>query len=157
MLWESDRLIKCDSEKRMIDEQLRAVVAPVADALALSSSPFRRSVEAGQTEVHEFLIPGLLPAGLQQRRRMPHVWNDLYHVIVRLILLTETLGAKMGEVIRFIPKSERDRTRLIREARAIYDSIFPATDPVSAQHERVQASHAIGGANAHPNGGRLLS
>jgi hypothetical protein len=30
----------------------------------------------------------------------------------------------MGEVIRFIPKSERERARLIREARAIYDSIF---------------------------------
>jgi hypothetical protein len=62
----------------------------------------------------------------------------------------------MGEVIRFIPKSERERARLIREARAIYDSIFPVADPVSEQ-QRVQASHAISGANAHPNGGSLLS
>ena len=31
----------------------------------------------------------------------------------------------MGEVVRFIPKSELDRARLIREARAIYESIFP--------------------------------
>jgi hypothetical protein len=31
----------------------------------------------------------------------------------------------MGEVVRFIPKSELERVRLIREARAIYDSIFP--------------------------------
>lgn len=31
----------------------------------------------------------------------------------------------MGEVIRFIPKAELERARLIREARAIYDSIFP--------------------------------
>jgi hypothetical protein len=31
----------------------------------------------------------------------------------------------MGEVIRFIPKSELERARLVREARAIYDSIFP--------------------------------
>ncbi|MDR3469540.1 MAG: hypothetical protein P4M07_26720 [Xanthobacteraceae bacterium] len=38
----------------------------------------------------------------------------------------------MGDVIRFIPKSERERLRLIREARAIYDSIFPPADPVSA-------------------------
>ena len=52
---------------------LVAVVAPIADALALSSSPSRRSLEARQTKVHEFLIPGLLPAGLQQRRRIPHV------------------------------------------------------------------------------------
>jgi hypothetical protein len=37
----------------------------------------------------------------------------------------------MGEVIRFVPKSERERDRLIREARAIYDSIFPA-DPVDS-------------------------
>ena len=36
----------------------------------------------------------------------------------------------MGEVIRFIPKSERERGRLIREARAIYDSIFPPSDPI---------------------------
>ena len=63
----------------------------------------------------------------------------------------------MGEVIGFISKSERERTRLIREARAIYDSIFPATDPVSEQQERVQASHAISGANAYSNGESLLS
>jgi len=31
----------------------------------------------------------------------------------------------MGEVIRFVSKAERERARLIREARAIYDSIFP--------------------------------
>jgi hypothetical protein len=31
----------------------------------------------------------------------------------------------MTKIIRFVPKSERERERLIREARAIYDSIFP--------------------------------
>ena len=36
----------------------------------------------------------------------------------------------MGEVIRFVPKSEREQIRLIREARANYDNIFPPTDPV---------------------------
>jgi len=39
----------------------------------------------------------------------------------------------MGEVVRFIPKSERERARLIQEARAIYDSIFPPADSVSEQ------------------------
>ena len=39
----------------------------------------------------------------------------------------------MGEVIQFVPKSERERGRLIREARAIYERIFPPTDPVSEQ------------------------
>lgn len=41
----------------------------------------------------------------------------------------------MGEIIRFIPKSERERARLIREARAIYDSIFPSADPASEQRD----------------------
>ena len=31
----------------------------------------------------------------------------------------------MGEVVQFIPKRELDRARLIREARAIYEGIFP--------------------------------
>jgi hypothetical protein len=61
----------------------------------------------------------------------------------------------MGEVIRFVPKSERERARLIREARAIYDSIFPPADPVSEQ--QVPASHAVSGANAHRSDGVLLS
>ena len=34
----------------------------------------------------------------------------------------------MGEVIRFVPKAERERLRLIQEARAIYDSVFPPED-----------------------------
>jgi hypothetical protein len=36
----------------------------------------------------------------------------------------------MGEIVQFIPKSERERARLIREARAIYESIFPSAEPV---------------------------
>jgi hypothetical protein len=31
----------------------------------------------------------------------------------------------MGDVVRFIPKSELERARLIREARAKFESIFP--------------------------------
>ena len=38
---------------------------------------------------------------------------------------TWQLEAKMGEVIQFISKAERERLRLIREARAIYDGVFP--------------------------------
>ncbi len=38
----------------------------------------------------------------------------------------------MGEVVRFVSRSERERIRLIREARAIYDSIFPSADPVGS-------------------------
>jgi hypothetical protein len=63
----------------------------------------------------------------------------------------------MGEIIRFVPKSERERARLIREARAIYDSIFPPADPVSVKQNKVSASHTVGGATAHRRDGGLLS
>ncbi len=63
----------------------------------------------------------------------------------------------MGEVIRFIPKSERERAHLIRVARAIYDSIFPPADPVSEQQNKVPTSHTVSGANAHRSNGVLLS
>jgi hypothetical protein len=63
----------------------------------------------------------------------------------------------MGEVIRFIPKSERERGRLIREARAIYDSIFPSSDWIGGQQDKAPASQAIIGANAYRRDGILLS
>jgi len=48
----------------------------------------------------------------------------------------------MGEVIGFISKCERERARLIREARAIYDSIFPAVDSVNEQSDKAPVAHA---------------
>ena len=63
----------------------------------------------------------------------------------------------MGEVIRFVPKSERERVRLVREARAIYHSIFPVADPVSEQQNKAPVSHTVSGANAHRSDGVLLS
>jgi hypothetical protein len=63
----------------------------------------------------------------------------------------------MGEIIRFIPKSERERARLIREARAIYDGIFPPADPVRELENKAPASHSVGGANAYRGDGVLLS
>ena len=59
----------------------------------------------------------------------------------------------MGKVIRFIPRSERERARLIREARAIYDSIFPPADPVSEPQDKVPLSHTVSGANAYRSDG----
>ncbi|MCP3369698.1 hypothetical protein [Bradyrhizobium cajani] len=41
----------------------------------------------------------------------------------------------MSEIVRFIPKSELERARLIREARAIYDSIFPPAAPDRASQD----------------------
>lgn len=63
----------------------------------------------------------------------------------------------MGEIIRFVPKSERERARLIREARAIYDSIFPLADSVSEKQNKAPVSHTVSGANAHRSDGVLLS
>jgi len=54
----------------------------------------------------------------------------------------------MGEVLRFIPRSERERARLIREARAMYDNIFPPAHPVIEQDE-APVGQTVGGANAH--------
>jgi hypothetical protein len=51
----------------------------------------------------------------------------------------------MGEIIRFVPRSERERARLIQKARAIYDRIFPPADPVSETgtgHQQVIRSAA---------------
>ena len=42
----------------------------------------------------------------------------------------------MGEVIQLVPKSALERARLVREARAIYESIFPTEKgPVSQQRD----------------------
>jgi hypothetical protein len=61
----------------------------------------------------------------------------------------------MGEVIRFVPKSERERVRLVREARAINDSILPPADPVSEQQD--DNAPMVSGANVHDSEGNLQS
>jgi hypothetical protein len=84
-------------------------------------------------------------------------WNDDNHLIVEPncgFLLT--FGANMGEVVRFVRKSERERARLIREARAIYDSIFPPADPVNEQQDNARVSDTVSGANAHRSDGAPL-
>jgi hypothetical protein len=52
----------------------------------------------------------------------------------------------MGEAIRLVSKSERERVRLIREARAIYDSVFPCS--VSEQRDKAPSSQRTIDANA---------
>ena len=59
----------------------------------------------------------------------------------------------MGEVIRFIPKSERERIRLIREARAIYDSVFPPTNLMSEQRDKLPTSLTLNGTATHRSDG----
>jgi hypothetical protein len=54
-------------------------------------------------------------------------------IFVMALSRISCLGAHMGEVVQFIPKRDLDRVRLIREARAIYERIFPPEDPASLQ------------------------
>jgi hypothetical protein len=62
----------------------------------------------------------------------------------------------MGEVIRFIRNSQCERARLIREARAIYESIFPSNDTSIEQPNAAPVHHTVGGANARRGDGVLL-
>jgi len=59
-----------------------------------------------------------------------------------LKMVTLRFGVNMGEVIQFVSKSERERLRLIAEARAIYESIFP---PAA---EKAPVRLLMGGANS---------
>ena len=58
----------------------------------------------------------------------------------------------MGEVIQFIPKAERERLRLIREARANYDSVFPPADSVNAQRDSAPIVYSVNGTWIHQGG-----
>jgi hypothetical protein len=48
----------------------------------------------------------------------------------------------MGEVIPFISRAERERIRLIREARTNYESVFPSSDPLTERREASSVSAA---------------
>jgi hypothetical protein len=57
----------------------------------------------------------------------------------------------MSEIIRFVPKAELERARLIREARAIYDSIFPPADPVGERPDgSSEPANGAGRTNCEP-------
>ena len=59
--------------------------------------------------------------------------------------MTPPGGARMGEVVAFIPKSERERARLIREARAIYEAIFPTQLPADDTAEQATRESCLCG------------
>jgi hypothetical protein len=81
--------------------------------------------------------------------------NDYHHLTAQMNLKPR-FGTKMGEVLRFVPKSEQERARLIREARAIYDSIFPLADPLRERQDKAPTSHSVSG-NARRSDGGILS
>jgi hypothetical protein len=59
------------------------------------------------------------------------------------------LESNMGEVVQFLPKGERERIRLIREARAIYDSVFPSAAPIIVRSDEARAVQATRGGDAY--------
>jgi hypothetical protein len=63
----------------------------------------------------------------------------------------------MGDVIRFVSRSERERARSIRVARAIYDSIFPPADPISERQDKAPVSQTVDGAHAQRSDGVIRS
>ena len=77
-------------------------------------------------------------------------------VVISCTAVPKDIGANMGEVIRFIPKSERERARLVREARARYDSIPPA-NPAREQRDKTPVSHAVDDSNVNRSDGGLVS
>jgi hypothetical protein len=88
--------------------------------------------------------PGFLPVGLEDpkpgMRRFPARTGTIFASLLTLaecFLRMSCLGEQMGEVVQFIPKSAPDRVkdRLIQEARAIYESIFPTETPAREQQD----------------------
>jgi hypothetical protein len=59
----------------------------------------------------------------------------------------------MGEVIQFLPKREQEQIRLIREARAIYDSVFPSAAPASEQRDETREIQTARRADASSGNG----
>jgi hypothetical protein len=64
-------------------------------------------------------------------------------------------GVNGAEVVRFVSRPERERARLVREARAIYDAIFPPADPLGAQQDKGQGGHLATSANSGRGDGIL--
>jgi len=59
----------------------------------------------------------------------------------------------MGEVVHLISRHERERIHLIREARAIYESVFPSATPVSRGSDETTPGQAARSTGAHAGSG----
>jgi hypothetical protein len=63
----------------------------------------------------------------------------------------------MVEVIRVVPKSPSgSELDFFREARAIYDSLFPPSDSLCEQRDKASGNHLRIGADVHSGEGDLL-
>jgi hypothetical protein len=59
----------------------------------------------------------------------------------------------MEEFFRFIQQSGRGRDRLVQEARAIDDSVFPQPAPIGEQSNKAPIGHTASGVNAFRDDG----
>lgn len=75
----------------------------------------------------------------------------------RVCLVRNVPGASGLEVIRFVSRSERERARLIQEARAIYDRIFPPVDPLCPPQDEELGGHPTTGTANFIRGEGILS
>jgi hypothetical protein len=69
----------------------------------------------------------------------------------------DTTDEHVAAQLEALAENYERRARLIRAARAIYDSVFPPADPVSEQQNKAPTSHTVSGANADISDGVLLS
>src|SRR5690242_19671105 len=68
---------------------------------------------------------GLSETPAQDSRIRFNAANDWHDVRMNGVTLTSHEGVRMGDVIRFVSKADLERARLVREARANYESVFP--------------------------------
>jgi hypothetical protein len=58
----------------------------------------------------------------------------------------------MGDIVDFVSKSDRERIRLIQEARAVYDSVFPS-NLSDGRPDRAPANNALRDGNVNDDRG----
>jgi hypothetical protein len=120
-------LVKASSVSGLFRRVLKMVSSP--------GSGFRRGL--GVTSFLSLQIAAGAAKPARQPKRISRVtaWNDIRHFKANVAPRHRIWRTNMGEVIRFVSKAELERARLIREARARYDSIFPPADPESQQRD----------------------
>ena len=91
----------------------------------------------GRREVTGILYHRYREEGFDAGRETPPTPLTYDYHTKRKRLSIEPLERHMGEVIQFVSKYDRERIRLIREARARYESVFPSADVVNDQHSAV--------------------
>ena len=156
----TDRTIAGQLKARADDYQRRAGKASYFDAAQVFALSAVTEEREAQSKAYYFFVTALQSVKVEAEF-LKTKWNDFHHRMAESFSNSESCfyvsGTNMGgDVIRFVPKSERERARLIREARTIYNSVFPPADPVNEEQNKVPATHLISDANIYGSDGGLL-